>query len=434
MHSRDRQPISKAISRLAFISIALSLLLLAGTEAFASLSYPLITGVVYNPEGADEGGEWVELYNPTNETIEKSCTLLFGNGANPDDWTIQWSGNLSMGPASYLLIGEDDITPEADIEVDLSLQNGPDAVKLVCEDYTDVVGWGELSYEEYFEGTPAASGPEGSVLSRKFESIGDKSYVVDTGNNSFDFTYIERSAHSSLQENEIMIHIGVADSTPDILAIENCTDDMTQDGYQLLPGKDENSTFSCDVAADDANGADDILMIRARVYYNGTEVSEYSQPFEDGFSITFPVTQQAGEYMLGIQVADNTTWSDEVFVSLQIISSIGITLFPTQLFWEDAMPGTVQSHKVVTINNTGNVPVRLTLTNELAESGIDFDTLWQGTSKLLQQLLQLQNVLPYKKAEELHIAPQVQSMTKAGDIQHQGLLSLALQIMRGCES
>ena len=115
------------------------LFLLLTTSAAAT---PLISGVLYNPAGADTDKEWIELHNPSNETIDTFCSLWFGNGASAADWTLQWEGNISFFPSGYVTIGESGVTPDPDMIVGLNLQNGPDALRLECAEGGDLVGWG----------------------------------------------------------------------------------------------------------------------------------------------------------------------------------------------------------------------------------------------------------------------------------------------------
>ena len=114
---------------------------------------PTISAINYDPQGADGGYEWIELYNPYNETLVLNHSLVKGNGAKENDWTHIITLNATMQPYSYYLVGEEYI--DADIITKLGLQNGPDAVKLTKNNQTiETIGWGTHEFSEYYQGEP----------------------------------------------------------------------------------------------------------------------------------------------------------------------------------------------------------------------------------------------------------------------------------------
>lgn len=129
-----------------------------------------INEVLYDPIGADGGHEFVELYNAGNAVVRLEGWLLeAGNGARPDDWRTVWRGTRDqvVAPGGFFLIAGAQVVGPADERVVLSLQNGPDGVRLRSpEGGADVVGWGDLPYLEYCEGQPAEDVPSGWVLCR----------------------------------------------------------------------------------------------------------------------------------------------------------------------------------------------------------------------------------------------------------------------------
>ncbi len=148
-------------------SLSLLLVLFVLTPCSASI---VINEVLYDPEGPDTGLEFVELLNcGASDVLLTGWVLETGNGANPDDWTVEWIGGdfdvLEAG--AILLIGESDVLPVPDVVTPIDLQNGPDGVRLTNgTDVIDVVGWGTPLYPEYFEGAPAADVSSGSSLAR----------------------------------------------------------------------------------------------------------------------------------------------------------------------------------------------------------------------------------------------------------------------------
>lgn len=174
---------SLVVSSLCLFAI-LSLPACPSSSASQPRSRLVINEVLYDPEGSDTGLEFVEIMNCGREGVALSgWTLETGNGANPDDWTVEWIGSdfdyLEAG--GILLIGESAVVPDPDYVTTLDLQNGPDGLRLTDGDsVVDVVGWGEPLFSEYYEGAPAEDVTSGSSLSRSPD-------CYDHDDNSFDF-------------------------------------------------------------------------------------------------------------------------------------------------------------------------------------------------------------------------------------------------------
>ncbi|MCK4513081.1 lamin tail domain-containing protein, partial [bacterium] len=144
----------------------------------------VINEVLYDPEGGDTGLEFVELLNcGRHGVLLTGWVLETGNGAHPDDWTVEWiGGDLDyLEPGQMFVIGEVDVLPAPDYATPLDLQNGPDGVRITDGvDPVDVVGWGEPLFQEYYEGTPAVDAPSGLSLARSPDCF-------DHGDNALDF-------------------------------------------------------------------------------------------------------------------------------------------------------------------------------------------------------------------------------------------------------
>ncbi len=149
--------------------------LLLPVVLFSLVALPLeaqvvLNEVLYDPEGADTGLEFVEIMNCGREPVSLAGWVLeSGNGASPDDWTVEWIGGDfdELAPGGLFLVGEDAVVPAPDVVTALDLQNGPDAVRLTDgAAVVDVVGWGEPLFAGYYEGAPAPDVPGGSSLAR----------------------------------------------------------------------------------------------------------------------------------------------------------------------------------------------------------------------------------------------------------------------------
>lgn len=131
---------------------------------------PLIAEVLYDATGDDADREFVELFNP--HPIPRSLEGLrieSGDGSGADRWMLRWTGGAAdtIPPASRFVVGGNLVTPPVDAVASLSLQNGPDAVRLVWPDgVIEVLGWGVHAFPEYACGEPALDAPSGFSLAR----------------------------------------------------------------------------------------------------------------------------------------------------------------------------------------------------------------------------------------------------------------------------
>ena len=152
--------------------------------ACAPAGRPLIAEAFYDAVGDDEGLEFVELLNPTASPQSLAgARLEVGDGAGPGRWTARWTAppGTTLAPGARFVIGGARVVPPPDAVVELALQNGPDAVRLVWPDgVIETVGYGALGYAEYACGRPAADVASGQSLAR----IPDDS---NQGENALDF-------------------------------------------------------------------------------------------------------------------------------------------------------------------------------------------------------------------------------------------------------
>jgi hypothetical protein len=70
-----------------------------------------------NPYGEDQLAEWIELYNPGNNTVSIQGWQL--KDCNDQEWTIS-GGNTTMPPKGFLLLGPNgDPATNGDINLDI---------------------------------------------------------------------------------------------------------------------------------------------------------------------------------------------------------------------------------------------------------------------------------------------------------------------------
>ncbi len=170
-----------------WMAIPLTLLLIPACAAS-----PVISEVFYDAEGSDDGLEFIELYNPTGETLDLAgWKIEWGNGASPGEWKLQAALSAQMPPYSFYLVGEANVSG-ADLTTNLELQNGPDAVRLLDSGglIADLVGYGDqlaFSSPEYYETLPFPQVSPGHSVERKPGYLSPLAgNGQDTNNNSAD--------------------------------------------------------------------------------------------------------------------------------------------------------------------------------------------------------------------------------------------------------
>jgi len=166
------------LSFLIRLSLACLLLVPAGAAAVS------LNEIYYDHPGADAGYEFIELWNPADTTVSLAgYRLQAGDGAGPARWRGLWQGSAAdaLPPHSRFVVGEALVVPPPDRVTTLGLENGPDAVRLVAPDgATQTVGYGALTFSEYFDGAPAPDVDAGYSLARVPDG-------VDTHDNARDF-------------------------------------------------------------------------------------------------------------------------------------------------------------------------------------------------------------------------------------------------------
>ena len=148
----------------------------------------VINEVLYDPEGADAGYEWIEFFNAGDQSVDlENWKIQKGGSEFVDLFTFP---SIIIEPDSFLLIGEE-FVPDTDIIASLAFQNvtgETDGIRLVSEDgfYTDTVLYGEPNTNNLPDdtGSPgiyfAPDVSEGNSLARKYDG-------EDTNNCELDF-------------------------------------------------------------------------------------------------------------------------------------------------------------------------------------------------------------------------------------------------------
>ncbi|MCK9556498.1 MAG: lamin tail domain-containing protein [Candidatus Cloacimonetes bacterium] len=137
-------------------------------------SQVVINEVCYDPEGADSGKEWIELYNPGTETVDLTGARIYSCGTS---WIQQFEFPYFLLRPGYMVMIGGTGMGNAQFYANLNFQNGgsaSDGIRFVNSDstYTDTIIYDEpntnLLTDDY--GTEAYSfapdAPEGCSLAR----------------------------------------------------------------------------------------------------------------------------------------------------------------------------------------------------------------------------------------------------------------------------
>jgi hypothetical protein len=193
-----------------------------------------INQVYYDPIISEIKGEAVELFNPSNDTVDLTGWVLWTTTSKTD---VVIPEGMYIEPKGYFLIAdvgwnESKDNPEwrdADLEHKMTLRNSNGGVALVDKDggIVDSVGWGNpaLIPEELFEGTPAKHVKEGESLLR----------IQDTDDNSVDFVVSKSPFFFSNFDVFIDVDVGFGASGSSNFFIKE--DDSPEEGIQIRPFK-----------------------------------------------------------------------------------------------------------------------------------------------------------------------------------------------------
>lgn len=352
------------------------------------LGHPIITAINYDPSGSDGGYEWVELYNPTNESILlTNYSLERGNGANENDWTLIWSNSsFAMQPYTFFSIGEDEVLLADEIS-ELKLQNGPDSLRLNYANQTiETIGWGNHEFSEYYLDKPAVD-TSGKMLERNYTLLTSEILFSQSLSNLDDFLPAEyrdvRNQHFSISQlflpNASQVDVSyvftIENKAPELYGGDFLEEDISSTGgHQILVGED--SLLSVSLNMTDPNGLDDVSTIGYELHYGldvfaeGVVDSIWSEQLLLG-SIPFSTAYPTGTYTLVVWAIDSQdAQSAKVGFEFTLDSVLGVSVEPNILIFEQNS----QNHTVnVSISNTGNIEIQ---TDFLFQSDVGLDVLY----------------------------------------------------------
>ncbi len=201
------------VARLFFWFVAL----LLSSPVSGALARVVINEVYYDHPGADAGYEFIELIDTDGAPADiAGLSVEFHNGTGTG-WVVLWRGDpgTAITPDRPFVVGAEKVAPAPDVTVALSLQNGPDALRIVAADGSvlDVVGYGGLDDPAYTETRGAAAVVAGFSIARLPDGH-------DSGDNAADFAAAPPSpGRFNVPRNDVSLEL--APNTPVLLGRES---------------------------------------------------------------------------------------------------------------------------------------------------------------------------------------------------------------------
>jgi len=185
-------PVKGCVSQVLFRSIGwlIPLALAAVLPVAPARALPLISEVLYDAVGSDDGQSFIEISGTPGESLD-GFTLEGVNGSNGAVGPVLvLSGVIGASGLFVVADARSDGTSDvalADLLLNFDLQNGPDSVVLTDGFVAiDALGYGVFAPGEIFagEGSPAVDPGAGFSLARVFADL-------DTDDNATDFIALD---------------------------------------------------------------------------------------------------------------------------------------------------------------------------------------------------------------------------------------------------
>jgi len=162
--------------------------LAAALAAAPASALPLLSEVLYDAAGSDDGAVFVELYGAPGTSLD-GWTIEGVNGADGDvTVTLELTGTIPEDGLFVVADAGPALVPGADLLLEFDFQNGPDSVVLrdALGAVVDALGYGVFAAGTVFagEGAPAPDGAAGESVARLFAN-------VDTDDNAADFALLQ---------------------------------------------------------------------------------------------------------------------------------------------------------------------------------------------------------------------------------------------------
>ncbi|MFH1408648.1 MAG: lamin tail domain-containing protein [Nanoarchaeota archaeon] len=358
-------------------SIIIPLLLVLGFPA-AHASSIIISEILFWPAGTDSGGEFVELYNPTEYPVNISGWVIATESSEtdatiPEGTVLEAHRFFLVADANWDENKDNSSWPSADLEETITMSNSDSGVALVAfGDIIDAVGWGDAAgiEEGKYEGVPFQNMTKGWSIERKpgFEDpLGGNGQ--DSDDNAADFLLRnpepQNSGSSETPFTYDPKHSGnfsivfTVEGQGSVFVSVDVEDDLDQEGVQLMPFPGEYREVRVNATVDGT----DVPQVSVQ-FGNATfiltliETNGSMRYFSGEFSL--PFHQDSGNASVRFIIQDETV-QEEVMIEIMEVAALSLDS-PGMSFegvggeefttWGDDDVGTEDRP---TIRNIGNV-------------------------------------------------------------------------------
>jgi hypothetical protein len=147
------------------------------SHASPAAALPLLSEVLYDASGADDGAVFVEIAGPAGLSLAGYRVEGVNGSGGGVTVSVELGGSIPADGVYVLadtLAGGGTDVAEADWLADFDFQNGPDSIVLLLADtVVDALGYGAFGAGDVFagEGDPAPDAPAGASLARHFANV-----------------------------------------------------------------------------------------------------------------------------------------------------------------------------------------------------------------------------------------------------------------------
>jgi len=326
--------------------------------SLVSVDAVLINEIYPNPIGSETYGEFIELYNPNNYSVDISNWFIEDHNSIeviiPDNTIMLSESYYLISDTNFSLNKDDASWPDSDLEDSMSLLGTDSGLMLKNGSLIiDLVGYGNTNISL---GTPAPNPSEGLSVQR----------INNTGDNFNDFIIGIPNPLNSLTGTEvelthdIELNININNSNPEILLITLSPDDSPENGYQLIPeyGQDKELTITAQVG--DNNSYIDIAGVSVTLYDQTIDLN-FSQGIDNltaeyNGTLLVPSSLSVGAHNLTIRVTDQEGLQSEQNITFEMLGLLHTSINTNQLDFQ-VNPGDFSPEQDLIITNQGNIDV-----------------------------------------------------------------------------
>ncbi len=336
----------------------------------------IITEVMYAPSQtvSDTDGEWIEIYNPTNGTIDLN------------KWTIDGYAfdDVVIGPKEYLVIAKELVDGgDVDNESFESLWGNGDGVWDGGDGFKAVDGYFSLAlddtvvlsngtYEErLYYNSSFGGNKNGKTLERVNLSL------LNTYENWAESRKINgtpgKGRDGRVSGNTLSINATIKNLKPVFKFARIITDDSLEEGVQIMPDIIGEKEIVVEIMVEDKNGVDDLVSGEVKLVNMTVKLKKHIKDNSTAiFNGTFKMSSNAyaGNHIVHFLVGD----SDErvsANLSFEYLALLSSKLETSYVHFSNLNPGELSSEEIITVRNTGNVKVGYEMSGMELKSGDD---------------------------------------------------------------